>query len=104
MVSWLAQMHRRNSRSWEGMLARMSTECRLQWSATPSAGAEALGAIWTEDPRAAFRDSGVLLEMTDYAERNALSYDSARMEAARTAAFELRAAATRAMIRRISLR
>ena len=45
-----------------------------------------------------------MLEMMDYAERNALSYDSARMEAVRAAAFELRAAATRAMIRRISFR
>ena len=104
MVSWLAQMHRRNSRSWEGMLARMSAECRLQWSAAPSARAEALDAIWMKDPRAAFRESGVLLEMADYAERNALACDQARMEMVRAAGLELRAAATRAMIRRISFR
>jgi hypothetical protein len=57
-----------------------------------------------KNPRAAFRDSGVLLEMADYAERNALTYDSARMEMVRAAGLELRAAATRAMIRQISIR
>lgn len=86
------------------MLARLSTECRLQCSASSSADAEALGAIWIEDPRAAFRDSGVLLEMADYAERNALAYDQTRMEMVRGAGIELRVAATREMIRRISFR
>jgi hypothetical protein len=104
MVSWFAQMHRRGSRSWEAMVARMSPECRLQWAAPPSARAETIGAIWMKNPRAAFRDSGVLLEMADYAERNALTYDSARMEMVRAAGLELRAAATRAMIREISIR
>jgi hypothetical protein len=104
MVSWLAQMHRRNSRSWEAIVALMSPGCRLQWGAPPSNRAEALGAIWMNDPRAAFRDSGVLLEMADYAERNALAYDQARMEQVRAAGLQLRAAATRAMIGRISFR
>lgn len=57
-----------------------------------------------KNPRAAFRDSGVLLEMADYAERNAVSCDSARLEAVRMAAVQLRMASTRVMIRRIWFR
>lgn len=53
-----------------------------------------------KNPRTAFRDSGVLLEMADYAERNAVSCDLARLEAVRIAAFELRTAATRMMMRK----
>ena len=79
----------------------MSPESRMQWNSSAGARAETVGAIWMRDPRAAFRDSGVLLEMADYAERNAVSCDSARLEAVRTAALELRVAATRVMIRRI---
>jgi hypothetical protein len=104
MVSWFAKMHRRSHRSWEAIVARMSPECRVRWTGPTFGRAEALGAIWMKYPRTAFRDSGVLLEMVDYAERNALLCDSARLQVVRMAALELRMAATSAMIRQISFR
>ena len=104
MANWFAQMHLRNHRSWEAISARMSPECRLAWTTTAPARAEALDAIWIKSPWAAFRDAGLLMEMADYAERNSLSEDSARMQTVRASALQLRLAATGAMIRRISLR
>lgn len=81
----------------------MSPECRRQSNASYSR-AEVIGAIWMKDPRAAFRDSGVLLEMADYAERNAHSFDSSRMQAIRTAALELRTTSTHRLIKQIFIR
>ena len=85
-------------------MARMSPECRSAWTATSSAQAEALNSIWMKTPRAAFRDAGALMEIADYTERNALNFDSARVQFVRTAALQLRLASTGAMIRRISFR
>lgn len=82
----------------------MSQEGRARWTGSPAALTEALGAIWMENPRAAFRDSGVLLEMADYAERNAVSCDAARLHEVRTAALQLRTTATHAMMRWIWFR
>ena len=100
LVLWFAQMQRRALRSWDGIVARLSPESRTQWNSSRGARAETVGAFWMRNPRAAFRDSGVLLEMADYAERNAVSCDLARLEAVRIAAFELRTAATRMMMRK----
>ncbi|WP_162601922.1 hypothetical protein [Occallatibacter savannae] len=93
-------MRQRSARSWEMIVAGLSAEARVQWSSTPAARAEALAAIWMSRPETAFRDSGVLLEMADYAERNAVSRDAARLEEVRTAALRLRTAAMGAMMQR----
>ena len=104
LVGWFAHMQRRNHRSWDAVVDRMSPESRMQWSLSPGACAETVAAIWMKNPRAAFRDSGVLLEMADYAERNAASCDLARLQAVRTAALQLRTASARVMVRRIWFR
>jgi len=98
MVCSFVQMHSRSHRSWEAIVARMSPEGRLAWSATGSAQVEAPNTI---SPRAAFHDAGVLMEMADFAERNAPGYDAARM---RVAALQLRFAAVGAMVSRASFR
>ena len=102
MVNWFLQMHQRNSRSWEAILARMSPACRL--ACTSSAPSEALNLLSAQTPRSAFRDAGVLMEMADYVERNSLSKDLANLQNIRDAALQLRLASTGAIIRRISLR
>jgi len=102
MVNWFVQMHQRNSRSWEAILARMSPACRLAY--TSSAPSEALRRHWAQTPRAAFRDAGALMEMAEYAERNLLGEDPAKLQDIRHAALQLRLASTGAMIRRFSLR
>jgi hypothetical protein len=104
MLASFIEFHQRNRRSWRQIVARMSPQSRLEWNLVSSAQAEVIGASWSRSPRAAFRDSGVLPEMADYAERHALSCDPARMRAVRAAALELRTAATRAMIRQIFTR
>jgi len=101
-VNWFVQMHQRNSRSWEAILARMSPACRLAY--TSSAPSEALRRHWAQTPRAAFRDAGALMEMAEYAERNLLGEDPAKLQDIRHAALQLRLASTGAMIRRFSLR
>jgi len=103
MVGSFVQMHRRNHRSWEAIVARMSPECRSAWTAATSAQAEALYSLWMKTPRAAFRDAGVLMEMADYTDRNSPNSDPARVQFARSAALQLRLASAGAMIRRISL-
>jgi len=104
LAGWYFQMYRRNRRLWDELLARMSPECRQGWTLPSPARAQALSAVWVSNPRAAFRDAGVLMEMADYAERNSLVDDPARMQAVRTAALRLRLSAASAMIRRDSLR
>jgi len=101
MVGSFVQMHRRSHRSWEAIMARMSPECRSAWTAVSTAGA--LNSICTKAPRAAFRDAGVLMEIADYTERNALNFDPARMRFVRAAALKLRLASALAMIRLVSL-
>jgi hypothetical protein len=84
----------------------MSPQSRLHWNATASAvRAEVIGADWIKSPRAAFRDSGVMMEMADYAERNAPLCDSTtRLQGVRTAAVRLRANASRRIIKQVFTR
>ncbi|HXS75557.1 MAG TPA: hypothetical protein VN753_05220 [Terracidiphilus sp.] len=103
MVSSFIAMHRRNRRSWHGIVARMSPECRLAWRKGPD-GLKDVIAIWAKTPSAAFRDAGVLMEMAEYAERNALQSDSASIRFFRNAALELRLAAAGAVIRHACFR
>ena len=99
MVDWFAKMHRRNQRSWQAIVGRMSSEGEAASRTSSPGSGEALGALWSGQARAAFRDAGVLMEMADYAERNAWP-DAARMQAVRVAAVQMRMAAAKAMIRR----
>jgi len=101
MVFWFAQMHRGSRRSWEEMLACISPECRAACASGTSAEAEVLASIWTMTPRKAFRDAGLLMQMAEYAERNASPYDPARMQHIGSAALRLRIAAAHAMVRRL---
>ena len=105
LVGTAVENHRRNRRSWQGIVARMSPECKLQWNTAASPiRAEVIGAVWTRNPRAAFRDSGVMLEMADYAERNAASCNSMQMQTVRTAAVKLRTSAGRRLIKQVFTR
>jgi hypothetical protein len=104
MVGPAIEMHRRNHRSWPAIVARMSPECRLAWSATASSQPEAVNFLSAKSPWAAFRDAGVMMEMADFAERNAMNLDPVRVQAVRIRAIQLRFAALESMVRRRSFR
>jgi len=105
LVGTSVEKHRRNRRAWPAIVARMSPECRLQWSPTASTyRSEVIGAVWIRNPHAAYRDSSVMMEMADYAERNAPLSDSTRMQTVRTAAVKLRTVATRRLIEQVFTR
>jgi hypothetical protein len=102
MVSSFVHLYRRERRSWEAIMARMSPACRRAW--VISNGSEALNLAWTRTPRIAFRDAGVLMEMAEYMERNSTSCDGTRLELVRSAALDLRFAAAGAIFSRILFR
>ena len=96
MVSSFRQMHLRQRRSWEALVSRMSPECRLAWEL--SGQAEEIALMWTRSPHAAFRDAGALMEMADYADRNAPGNHLAQLQPVRMAALQLRFSAASAML------
>lgn|GEM_PF-2408356 len=102
IVSSFVHMHRRERRSWEAIMARMSPDGRRAWNLSDRF--EALDSTWTRTPRVAFRDAGVLMEMADYMERNSTSCDGTRLELVRSAAVDLRFAAAGAIFSRILFR
>lgn len=104
MVSSFVDMHRRNHRSWEEIVARLSPEARVVWNAMARKGPDAVVSIAAESPGIAFRNAGVLMEMAGYAERNGLASHSGWLQPVCRAAIELRVAASSAMLRRMSLR
>jgi len=105
LVGTSVEKHRRNRRSWPAIVDRMSPEAKLQWNTSASVPRpEVMGEVWIGNPRAAFRDSGVMMEMADYAERNAPLSDSTRMQTVRTAAVKLRTVATRRLIEQVFTR
>lgn len=104
-IVWtLIEMHRRQRRSWEQIAVRMSPECRLAYSSERSDRCKLAVAVWANSPRVAFRDAGVLMEVADYAERNAADVAPSRLRDFRTAVIELRLAAAGAILRRALLR
>src|SRR5690348_14032252 len=98
MVGSSIEMHRRNHRSWPTIVARMSPECRVAWSATASSQSAAVKFVGAKSAWAALRDDGVLMEMADYEERNAIQPDVVHVQSVRISAIELRFAAAGAII------
>ena len=78
----------------------MSPECRAVHAGTKSAEAEVLVSMWMNAPIAAFHDAGVLMEMSQYAERNSLSCDAKQLQVIRVAAIQLRLGSVRTIVRR----
>ncbi len=105
VVVWsLVEMHRRQRRSWQEIVVRMSPECRQAWGERSPDRSKGVTAAWIRSPRLAFRDAGVLMEMADYTERNAVTFDPLFLHRFRNTAVRLRLTAARAMVRRISPR
>jgi len=104
MVRSFVDMHRRNHRSWEEIVARLSPEARVVWNAMARNGPDAVVSIAAESPSIAFRNAGVLMDMAGYAEPNGLASHSGWLQPVCRAAIELRVAASSAMLRRMSLR
>ena len=104
MAGPFVQMHRRQHRSWQAIVVRMSPECRLLWSATDPDQLTLAQASWARSPRKAFRDAGVLMEIVEFAERNAKTSDRAQLQTLRLAALQLRLSAGTAIVRRALFR
>jgi hypothetical protein len=104
MVGSSIEMHQRNHRSWPAIVARMSPEGRVAWSAMASSQSAVINFPGAKSPWAAFHDAGVLMEMADYAERNATHFDPLHVQAVRTSAIQLRLAAAGAIIRHARFR
>lgn len=96
-TSW--QMHLRNRRSWSEIEARMSPECRRAWGRGTSDIPESLTSAWAQSPWKMFRDAGAMIEMADYAERNAMEFDRGHLQTVRITAVQLRFAAAGAMLK-----
>jgi hypothetical protein len=82
LVYAAADFHRRNHRSWQAIVSRLS----------PDASA-------ATRPRRQFRNAGVMMEMADYIERNARDFDAMSLLAFRANALRMRFAALGALIR-----
>ena len=78
MVYTFAEMHRRNHRSWPAIVGRLSNPGALNEGSAPRRR-------WN-----IFSDAGVLMEMADYAERNAHHSDVASLAVIRINAAQLR--------------
>ena len=104
MTGPFVQMHRRQHRSWQAIVVRMSPECSLLWSATDPDQLTLVQASWARSPRKAFRDAGVLMEIVEFAERNAKTSDRAQLQTLRLAALQLRLSAGTAIVRRALFR
>ena len=96
---WRASLRRRNSRSWDSMVARLRLDCGTQrlndesaWNGrlqlTPQEQWQLVrGAfgLW-----AMFENAGVMMEMADYAARNSASVDSELLATLRSDAMRIR--------------
>ncbi|MGA8668931.1 MAG: hypothetical protein WB679_03615 [Terracidiphilus sp.] len=76
---WIAELHRRNARSWDAMVARLrlnsskggsSADLAAEMDRCFTSEEIAKRALTAQGRRAMFREAGVMLEMADYAERN----------------------------------
>lgn len=102
---WLA--HRRNTRSWDSLVARMGRGMVASIFAAGSPEAMKAGAI-DEDLRskiksrrglwAVYKGAGVVLEMADYAERSRSSIDPALLDSVRNDAMRSRVLALKALV------
>ena len=79
MVYCASDQYRRNHRSWQAIVNRLSFAT-------------------------AFRDAGVMMEMADYVERHANEFDSASLETLRCTAIQLRVESLMALARRSPVR
>jgi hypothetical protein len=99
LIRWRANVRRRNAQTWETLLARL----RPDWSARELSSnflwKEGVNATpddaWTrmEGPRglwAMFQNSGVMLEMADFAARNNPEIDRLLLETLRSDAMQIR--------------
>jgi hypothetical protein len=88
MVYSAAEQFRRNHRSWQAIVDRLS----FDWNAGMDFGVPALEKPWT-----AFRDAGVMMEMADYIERHAREFDATALDSLRVTALRLRFQSLRAL-------
>jgi hypothetical protein len=82
----------------------MTPESRVAWGAMASSQPDPVKLLGAKSPWAAFHDAGVLMEMADYAERNAINFDPVRAQAVRISAIQLRFAAAGAIIKHVRFR
>jgi hypothetical protein len=94
MVYFVAEMHRRNHRTWQAIVSRMSPQNAIGVT-VQSNGATPPGAsgAWV-----AFCDAGVLLELVGYVERNAEEYEVESMQALKNNAIQMRFSALKSLL------
>jgi hypothetical protein len=85
------EMRRRLCRSWQAIASRLSPTCFHTESTAASLGAMA---------RVRYRDAGVMMEIADYAERNARNLDHILIEELRSDALKIRIGILRTLLLR----
>jgi hypothetical protein len=95
-----SELRRRNQRSWQQIVSRLSHAWNGAGSLEP--GDRTLfsaDGLW-----AVYRDAGVMMELADYACRHGRDFDVSSVEDLRFTALSLRFTVLKALTRRISLR
>lgn len=104
---WKATVHRRNSQSWDSLLARLRTDWRARELSEHFRWKEGLNAMPEETWKriqdvhglwAMYQNSRVMLEMADYAARNSDSVDHLLLETFRNDAVQIRVCVMLALV------
>jgi hypothetical protein len=90
-----SELRRRNRRSWQEIVSRLSPASACLRTDEPIDTAD----LWT-----VFRDAGVMMELADYAQRHGQDFEASSIQELRMTALFLRISAVRALVGRISLR
>jgi hypothetical protein len=100
MFNRWSELRRRNRRSWQEIVSRLSPAWNGTVPLEPS-DSDPLGAakLWT-----VYRDAGVMMELADYAQCHGRDFDVSSVRELRFTALSLRFTVLRALVRRISLR
>jgi hypothetical protein len=95
-----SELRRRNRRSWQQIVSRLSPGWNGTSPVEPGDNSPLSGTnLWT-----VYRDTGVIMELADYAQCHGRDFDVSSVRELRFTALSLRFEVLRALARRISLR